>query len=179
MGTRTYRIEVGYLSDELIVVLIFSHIFVVVKIYVCLRLSNLCIIFNAYGFMGKQTLEYIWNSKEFTSCRPLSRMFVARLIIILRYVLGFVNKTHLLIRRFVFECVSIEFAVFHNYVNDVIIGIRNFYRVCLDVRCHISKSLNYMLKINHEQSTALSNNIILISRVSERIRETCRRKPIR
>ena len=82
-----------------------------------------------------------------------------------------VDETHTLIRCLVLKVIAIHLAISLNKLDNVQIRIGNLNRIRLNVRNRIAALLDLMLEINHEQSTALRHDVILITRIMERIVE--------
>ena len=63
----------------------------------------------------------------------------------------------------------------HDKLNDLWRRIRNLYRVGLNVHNGKALLLNLVLKKDHEESSALRDNIINVPRILKRIGERSRR----
>ena len=82
-----------------------------------------------------------------------------------------VDETHTLIRCLVLEVIAVHFAISLNEFDNVQIRIRNLNRIRLNMSNRITTLLYLMLEIDHEQSTALRHDVVLVTRIVERIVE--------
>ena len=82
-----------------------------------------------------------------------------------------VDETHTLIGCLVLEVIAIHLAISLNELDNMQIRIRNLNRIGLNMSDRIATLLYLMLEIDHEQSTALRHDVVLITRIVERIVE--------
>ena len=102
------------------------------------------------------------------------KSFTTLWIFVLSDINRIIYQTHSVICSLMLECITILLTKVHNELNDFWCRIRNLNGICLYV-CNSESTLLYlMFKIHHEQSAALSDNVILVSNIMEWIRE-CRR----
>src|SRR5690606_25274930 len=89
-----------------------------------------------------------------------------------------VDETHLLVRTIMLEGVSPIVAIRHHKLDDVLVSVGDLDRVRLNMDDLVTLLLNRVLQINHEQCTALSDDVVNVSIVLEGIRELGRGQTI-
>ena len=139
----------------------------------------------------EEGFEDVRNSKLSASSSPLTRMllivlaniFLAHDVIlaikvatlfhcrIASNINSIVDETHTLIGCLMLEVIAIHLAIPLNKLDNMKIRIRNLNRICLNMSDRIATLLYLMLEINHEQSTALRHDVVLVTRIVERIVE--------
>ena len=153
--------------------LVRPKILIHVEIHSCLNGSGLAEVIKYNVLMTEQTLKHIWNLELLTCSCPLSSMLTVlipdALIIILSNIYGIIHQAHALICRFMLKRIAIFLTKLHDELDNIICRIRNLNRVCLNVSHFEATLLDFLFQIDHEQSTTLSHDIVVIPRIAERI----------
>ena len=87
----------------------------------------------------------------------------------LRDVYGVVHQAHALIRRLMHKVVAVHTSIIHHKLDNIIVRVGDLNGVRLDVGNCVSAVLHFMLQIHHEERTPLRHNVVLVSRIPERI----------
>ena len=82
---------------------------------------------------------------------------------------GLVHETHTIVSSLMLEGVAVLLAELHDLLDDLGSSPRNLDRVGLDVRNVEALLLDEVLEVYHKERASLSNNIVHVPRVLERI----------
>src|SRR6476620_11229137 len=109
--------------------------------------------------MREELLEYVWVLELCTHCCPTPIVFCD--------INSVVNEAEFLIRCLVTKRITTFFSQLTNKSNDLRRGVRNLNGIGLDMSYLETLILNRMLQVNHEESTTLGDDVILVPVVLE------------
>ena len=89
-----------------------------------------------------------------------------------------VGQDELVVGRLVLEVVPVLLAVLDDEVDDFLISVRDLHRIGLDVNDLVPALLQLVLQVDHEQSAALGDDVVLVPDVPERVVELRRRQSV-
>ena len=118
---------------------------------------------------AEQFLEHIRNLKLSPCGRPLAGVLT---ILILGDIDGVVHQAHPVISSLMLKGVAVLLAVVHDELDDFRSSIGDLDGVGLDVGNSKAPFLDLMLEVDHEQGSALGNDIVFVPVVPEGILET-------
>ena len=122
--------------------------------------------------MREEVLENIRVLELGTSCRPLTLMLA---VTRMSNIHGVVHDTHLVVSRLVFERIAVLLAELGDEVNHLLSDVGELDRVGLNMDDSPSLLLTSIFQIDHEQGSALGNDVVNIARIPKRILKRCSR----
>ena len=148
--------------------------------------------------MTKQSLKHIRDLELSSCCSPLTGMLLIILenifcriyilfpikinafinISILSNIHGIIYQTHAIIRGFMLKCIPILLTKLNHKGYNFRSSIRNLNRIGLNMGNSKALLLNGKLKVDHEEGSSFSDNIVNVSRISAGIIKRSRSKTI-
>ena len=99
-------------------------------------------------------------------------------VFVLSNINSIVDKAHFLVCSFMLECIAVILSKLHTEIDYFRCRIWDLYRIRFDVSNLETSTDYFILKCSHKQSSTKSNNVILISNITERVREISSSKTI-
>ena len=116
--------------------------------------------------MGEELLEDIGDLELSAGRCPFAGVFT---VLILGDVDGVVHQAHTVIGGLMLKNITVHFAILHDELNDLRRGIRNLDRVRLDMSNSKASFLDLVLEVDHKQGSALGDDVVFVSIVTERV----------
>ena len=85
-----------------------------------------------------------------------------------------IHQTHAVVRSLVLKGVAILLTIVHDELNNIGVRIRDLDRICLNMCDRITTLVDLVLEVDHEQSSTLGYDVVLVANITEWVVELSR-----
>src|SRR5436190_4952322 len=151
-----------------------------IKVLFIFRLSHVHgSLLNTAIFAKVFKLDFFSREQRLKDVRMLELCsYSSPFIVFTSDVNGVVDEAELVVGDFVLKIVTVKRPELYHEINNFSIGVRDFDRVGFDMSNSMTILLQFVLQVDHEQSSALSSNIVYITNIAERVVKLGRCEPV-